>query len=152
MHLKKAISTFIFSSFIFCITHTQQNIIYIEISYGELIDKITILEIKAKRISNPEKLLNVRNELETLNKTFREQIEQSDELLKLKKELKMINEKLWGLEDDIRAKERDKEFGIEFIQLARLVYIINDERGRIKRAINKLLGSRLIEEKEYTKY
>ncbi|HEB41706.1 MAG TPA: hypothetical protein ENI08_01635 [Candidatus Dependentiae bacterium] len=133
-------------------THTQQNIIYIEISYGELIDKITILEIKAKRISNPEKLLNVRNELETLNKTFREQIEQSDELLKLKKELKMINEKLWGLEDDIRAKERDKEFGIEFIQLARSVYIINDERGRIKRAINKLLGSRLIEEKEYTKY
>jgi len=130
----------------------QKNSISVEISYGELIDKITILEIKAERIKTRSKLHNIQTELLILNNIYYHDISSTEEIKSLKKELKKINEQLWEIEDDIRLKEHNKKFDDEFIKLARLVYITNDRRGEIKRKINELLGSYLMEEKEYTKY
>jgi len=130
----------------------QKESISIEISYGELIDKITILEIKAAHIKNKNKLHNVQTELLILNNIYYHEISLSEEIKSLKKELKGVNERLWAIEDDIRLKEQNKEFDEKFIQLARLVYITNDRRGNIKREINEHLGSYLVEEKEYTEY
>ena len=130
----------------------QKDSISVEISYGELIDKITILEIKAERMKNRSKLHNVQTELLVLNNIYYHDIPLTEEVKSLKKELKRVNERLWVIEDDIRLKEQNKEFDKEFIQLARLVYITNDHRGDIKREINEHLGSYLVEEKEYTKY
>ena len=123
-----------------------------EIAIGELIDKITILEIKLENINDPEKLKNVKRELESLRVTYNFHIMQSDKLKQLKEKLKYINKKLWNIEDAIRAKEAKKQFDNEFIELARSVYFTNDERCRIKREINELAGSNIMEEKSYTDY
>ena len=124
----------------------------IEIAPGELIDKITILEIKLERIKDEAKLANVRLEWETLTKARDAAIEPTPELDRLSAELKAANEALWEIEDDIRDCERDKNFGETFVQLARSVYISNDKRAALKREINELLGSSLIEEKSYAAY
>lgn len=127
-----------------------------EIAYGELVDKITILEIKTERISDKAKLENVWKELTTLQAIYT-QLTQSKpthvvKLSSLKKELRTINETLWNIEDTIRTKEAKKSFDTEFIELARSVYRTNDKRCAIKREINELLGSPLIEEKSYEDY
>ena len=124
----------------------------VEIAPGELIDKITILEIKMERMSDEEKLRNVRNEWTVLSTSRDEALTASEELDELTAALKAINEKLWVIEDDIRDCERDQNFGETFIQLARAVYRTNDERARLKRGINELLGSTLVEEKSYAAY
>ncbi len=126
--------------------------IMVEIAPGELLDKITILELKLERISDAAKLANVRIEHETLNATRAETLPASDELDALVQDLKRVNGQLWEIEDDIRDCERQKDFSDTFIQLARAVYINNDERANLKRAINELLGSRLVEEKSYAAY
>jgi len=127
--------------------------IRVPISYGELIDKITILEIKTKKIGDERKLKNVKNELENLKKIVEENIFlQSSTIILLKKKLKMTNTLLWLVEDLIREQEYKKKFGHEFIFLARCVYYINDVRGQLKRAINEECNSTIIEEKFYTKY
>lgn len=126
--------------------------ISIEIAPGELIDKITILEIKLERIKDADKLANVRLEWETLVKGRDAAIEETPELDRLSAELKAANEALWDIEDDIRDCERDKNFGDVFVELARSVYITNDKRAALKRQINELLGSSLIEEKSYSAY
>jgi hypothetical protein len=123
----------------------------VQISWGELIDKITILEIKSERLTAQQALQNVRHELAALSRPL-EGIEIPPNLSYLRSKLRDINERLWQIEDSIRDKEARKEFDQEFIDLARSVYITNDERGRIKREINALLKSRLIEEKQYTPY
>ncbi|MCX5922301.1 MAG: DUF6165 family protein [Candidatus Dependentiae bacterium] len=123
-----------------------------EIQIGELIDKITILQIKAQQIKDPAKLKNITTELDTLLATCKNSVPQTAELEKLWEDLLTINKSLWVIEDDIRDKERVLEFDHEFIRLARAVYYTNDERCRIKRAINELSGSRLIEEKSYRDY
>ena len=124
----------------------------VEVSPGELIDKITILEIKLERIEGKDKLKNVKLEWETLTRARDEAIEATPELEKLTADLKKSNERLWEIEDDIRDCERDKDFGDRFVELARGVYVKNDQRSRLKREINELLGSRLIEEKSYAAY
>lgn len=124
----------------------------IEVAPGELIDKITILQIKAERIRDEAKLRNVRFELETLVAARDAAIAASPALDALTSELKVVNETLWEIEDDIRVEERQGEFGGRFIELARSVYRQNDRRAALKRRINELLGSRLIEEKSYEDY
>jgi hypothetical protein len=124
----------------------------VEISPGELIDKITILEIKLERIDNAEKLVNVRHEFEVLAAARDDAIEPTPKLERLSAELKQANERLWQVEDDIRDCERAKDFGDTFVALARAVYVHNDERSQLKRQINELLGSSLIEEKSYAAY
>ena len=130
--------------------HTQ--IVTAEIPVGELVDKITILEIKTERIDDAKKLENIWRELNALRFAFDETISTTPALTQLVQELKSANEALWETEDLIRDKEREKSFDAEFVTLARTVYIQNDERCRAKRAINELLGSRLIEEKSYKPY
>jgi len=119
------------------------------VSWGELIDKITILEIKADRLSFAAALANVRKELALLTDIVAREVLQRDDVKQLKTRLREINEKLWRIEDDIRQKEASQAFDLEFIALARSVYIVNDERSRVKRALNDLLNSGLIEEKSY---
>jgi len=126
--------------------------IHIETSAGELVDKLTILEIKLERLSDPGKLENVRVEWEALDEVRTSGLDASDELSGLTAALKSVNEKLWVIEDDIRECERSKDFGERFVELARSVYITNDERARLKREINDLLGSRIVEEKSYAAY
>ena len=126
--------------------------ITVEIAPGELIDKITILEIKQERMDDVDKLANVRTEWETLTASRDAAIEKSPELDNLTAGLKAINEKLWVVEDDIRDCERNGDFGPEFVELARAVYFSNDKRAALKRQINVLLGSRLVEEKSYAAY
>jgi hypothetical protein len=123
----------------------------VEISNGELLDKFSILEIKLGNISDPSKLINIENE-------YRELTNDCTDLLRdlsiktLYSELKSINQELWEVEDDIRECERRKEFGDEFISLARKVYFTNDERARVKKEINIASGSSLVEEKSYQAY
>ncbi|MFC1842116.1 DUF6165 family protein [Candidatus Dependentiae bacterium] len=119
---------------------------------GELVDKITILQIKSENIKDTAKLENIHRELEALGETLDERVEKSPELEDLATKLLVINKQLWDIEDDIRDKERAKEFDTEFIQLARSVYYTNDERCAVKRKINDLTGSRLQEEKSYKDY
>jgi len=126
--------------------------IAVEVSAGELIDKITILEIKRERIADAAKRANVEAELETLARARDAAIRPSTELAGLTQRLKNINERLWVIEDDIRDKERARTFDAGFIELARAVYRTNDERADVKRAINTALGSRLVEEKSYAAY
>jgi len=133
-------------------TKQKEDSTSVEISPGELIDKITILEIKAERIKTRSKLNNIQIELLILNNIYYHDISSTEEIKFLKKELKKVNEQLWKIEDDIRLKEHNKEFDKEFIELARSVYITNDHRCDIKRRINECFGSYLMEEKEYTKY
>lgn len=124
----------------------------VEVSPGELIDKITILEIKKERITDTDKLENVRIEWETLTQARDSHIEASAELERLTQGLKTVNEALWEIEDDIRDCERASDFSAKFVELARSVYITNDKRAALKRDINELLGSRLVEEKSYADY
>ena len=131
---------------------TQDATITVEIAPGELIDKITILEIKSERMTDPAKLDNVRIELATLAKARDAAIPSSAELANLTGQLKGINEQLWDIEDDIRDCERAKDFGDKFVELARSVYKSNDRRAALKRDINMLLGSHLVEEKSYSDY
>ena len=127
-------------------------LVSINISVGELIDKITILEIKAERILDPEKVVNVLAELESLSQVVLDDCVKASELAKLTAELKLVNERLWDIEDQIRGKEKEGDFGSEFIALARKVYKTNDRRSDIKRKINQLAGSKIIEEKSYQHY
>lgn len=124
----------------------------VEIALSELIDKITILEIKSERIHDMAKLSNIRTELATLVACRDLAIAATTELAQLTTELKQVNESLWQIEDEIRACERQRDFGPKFIELARSVYKTNDRRSALKRQINELLGSRLMEEKSYTEY
>ena len=126
--------------------------VHVGISYGELIDKITILTIKSERITDPEKLHNIITELNSLRQLFNEYVGNRTDVIELMTELKIINETLWNIEDMIRIKENIKEFGNEFIQLARSVYITNDQRFIVKRKIDTILGSHIIEEKSYENY
>jgi Family of unknown function (DUF6165) len=123
--------------------------VVIECSPGEVIDKITILEIKSERISDPDKLLNVRRELDALRLAFDQTIARSEVLLALSAELRSVNEAIWNVEDEIRICEREGDFGPRFIELARSVYKNNDHRAALKRKINEQLGSRIVEEKSY---
>ncbi len=124
----------------------------IPISVGELIDKITILEIKAKKLKDPQKLINVQKELALLQDKAPGLLENSPGLKNLKTRLRSINEKLWLVEDTLRDMERRKHFDGEFIKMARLVYYTNDERSKVKREINRLTNSELTEEKSYSDY
>ena len=128
------------------------NIIKVELSPGELIDIITNLEIKLERITEMAKVTNIRTELSLLTKVFSTKIKVSNKLNNLTLKLKSINEKLWVIEDQIRECERKKDFGQNFIDLARSVYFTNDERSATKREINQLLGSNIVEEKSYSEY
>ena len=121
----------------------------VEVSVGEVLDKITILEIKDQRITDPAKLANVRAELTTLNDTLAGVLKPTTELEVLRKELFDINAALWVIEDEIRECEAAKDFGPRFIELARAVYFTNDKRATVKKQINLAVGSRLVEEKSY---
>ena len=128
------------------------TVLQVEVSAGELVDKITILEIKAERMADPAKLANVHRELRSLTTARREALPSSEELDELTAELRRINERLWEIEDDIRDCERKRDFGERFVELARAVYRTNDRRAAAKRKINELLGSELVEEKDYAEY
>ena len=120
-----------------------------EISAGELFDKITILEIKKAKISNKEKLNDIKKELSSLNETVKKSIPDQSKISKYIDDLKNINLRLWDIEDGKRAAEKNKAFGDKFIELARNVYKLNDERAKIKLAINTSLGSNIKEVKSY---
>ena len=126
--------------------------ITIEISPGELIDKLTILEIKLENISDSGKLENVQREYDSLKRSFLGAIVETPELQRLTVDLKSTNLALWSLEDDIRDHERNADFGEGFVSLARSVYRTNDQRAAIKRQINSLLHSAIVEEKSYSAY
>lgn len=126
--------------------------ILIPISPGELLDKITILEIKSARISSSEKLANVNRELGMLNQVWTDAVDEDDTLQQMRAELKGINEALWDIEDDIRDEEREKRFTERFIELARSVYVTNDQRADVKKRINLHLKSDIVEEKSYQDY
>ena len=121
----------------------------VEVSVGEVIDKITILEIKTQRIADPAKLANVRAELDSLNDTLAVVLTPSADLARLQAELFEINAALWDIEDEIRECEMRGDFGPTFVELARAVYVTNDKRAAVKKQINIALVSRLIEEKSY---
>jgi len=122
------------------------------VSFGELLDKIAILQIKSERMSDEAKLVNVRNELSALETTWMAHPAAGHNIVELRTQLKAVNERLWVIEDDIRIKEKAQEFDAEFIRLARAVYFENDDRARIKKDINLALGSSYVEEKSYQDY
>ena len=126
--------------------------ITVEVSTGEFLDKISILEIKSERIQDPSKLSNINKELEILKKTWAESSASQTDVSTLMAELKTINETLWDIEDRIRIKESQAAFDEEFIELSRSVYITNDRRSDVKRQLNQALGSNLMEEKSYADY
>ena len=128
------------------------NKIYAEISVGELLDKISILEIKQKNLKDNEKIKIVNKELESLNMTLKKDVTMTEEIQSLYQDLKKINSMLWDIEDGKRDCERNKDFGGKFIELARSVYIENDNRAKIKNKINQLSGSNISEVKSYDKY
>jgi hypothetical protein len=130
----------------------KRMLVQVPVSWGEMLDKITILEIKSEQIKDAGKLMNIRRELEELCRTRDELIVMPDEVKAMVAELKHINQKLWVVEDDLRDCERKKDFGAKFVELARAVYYTNDERATIKREINDALGSALVEEKSYAAY
>ncbi len=126
--------------------------VLVPVSWGEIIDKITILEIKAERLTDAAKLANVNKELGELVAVREREFPAHAGLAVLSAELKAINEALWVIEDDIRDCERAKDFSQKFIDLARAVYVTNDQRAASKRKVNDLLGSALVEEKSYAPY
>ncbi|MCQ4163230.1 DUF6165 family protein [Tahibacter harae] len=128
------------------------SLITTPISHGELIDKITILEIKSEQITDPAKLANVRKELDLLNQVWQADPAAAVDIAAQRRRLKQVNQALWDIEDRIRLKEKSQAFDAEFIELARAVYFQNDDRAAIKREINLMLGSQLIEEKSYQNY
>ena len=126
--------------------------ILVPISPGELLDKITILRIKAARMRDADKVANVRHELSLLEKIWQDSGAAAADLGPEEANLTRVNESLWVIEDDIRDEERAQRFGDRFIELARAVYVTNDERAAIKKRINTLLGSSIVEEKSYQPY
>jgi hypothetical protein len=129
------------------------NEILVPVSPGELLDKITILRIKSARMSDAAKLENVRRELELLERTWREShYARAHDVSADEAALQAVNERLWDIEDRIRDKERAKAFDAEFVELARAVYVENDERAAAKKRINVALGSTIVEEKSYAQY
>jgi uncharacterized protein YukE len=126
--------------------------ILVPVSFGELLDKIAILQIKSERMSDATKLANVRKELEALSATWLGHPAAQDNIVELRAALKAVNERLWDIEDDIRKCESRQAFDAEFVRLARAVYFENDERARIKKEINLALGSAYVEEKSYQDY
>jgi hypothetical protein len=126
--------------------------IQVPVSFGELLDKIAILQIKSERMSDETKLANVRNELSALETTWMAHPAAGKNIVDLRAQLKAVNERLWVIEDDIRIKEKAQEFDAEFVRLARAVYFENDDRARIKKEINLALGSSYVEEKSYQDY
>lgn len=126
--------------------------IQVPVSFGELLDKIAILQIKSERMKDEAKLANVRKELAALERTWMAHPAAGHDIVRLRADLKAVNERLWEIEDDIRVKEKRQEFDADFIRLARAVYFENDERARIKKAINLALGSAYVEEKSYEDY
>ena len=124
----------------------------VPVSYGELLDKIAILEIKSERMTDPARLANVRRELEALRATWAAHPASREDIAPLRAALKAVNERLWVIEDDIRLKEKAQAFDAGFVRLARSVYVENDERARIKKQINLALGSAYVEEKSYEDY
>jgi hypothetical protein len=126
--------------------------ILVPVSFGELLDKIAILQIKSERMSDPAKLANVRNELSALEKTWMSHPAAGGDVVELRARLKAVNERLWVIEDDIRLQEKAQRFDADFVRLARSVYFENDERARIKKDINVALGSAYVEEKSYEDY
>ena len=128
------------------------DIIHVPVSPGEVLDKITILEIKSERISDPDKLVNVNRELELLQASWQKFVAVDDDVRRIHAKLKAINEDLWEIEDDIRDKERAREFDERFIELARSVYVTNDRRADAKKELNVYLGSEMVEEKSYQDY
>ena len=128
------------------------NKIIVEVSIGELLDKISILEIKQEKIKDPEKLKFINNEHSILNNQLKKNVKSGDKLNNLYQSLKEINAKLWVIEDDKRQCEKDKDFGEKFIKLSRDVHFLNDDRAKIKLEINNHTGSVIKEIKEYTSY
>jgi hypothetical protein len=124
----------------------------VPVSYGELLDKIAILQIKSERMTDPDKLANVRRELSALERTWMAHPAAGHDVSRLRAELKAVNERLWEIEDAIRLKEKARAFDEEFVRLARSVYFENDTRARIKKDINLALGSSYVEEKSYQDY
>jgi hypothetical protein len=127
-------------------------VISIPVSWGELVDKITILEIKMDRIPDAEKRANIKKERQSLRLLFTENCSEPEKIMEFKEKLLAVNEKLWVIEDDIRRCEKNKDFSQRFIELARAVYINNDKRAELKREINTVLKSELFEEKSYEDY
>ena len=128
------------------------NKILVEISVGELLDKISILEIKKEKIKDPEKLKFINNEYNILNEQLKNNVKSDDKLNNLFKSLKEINSKLWVIEDEKRLCEKNKDFGEKFIKLSRDVHFLNDDRAKIKLEMNNYTGSSIKEIKEYTSY
>ena len=128
------------------------NKIIVEVSIGELLDKISILEIKLEKIKDPQKLKFITNEHSILKNQLDNNVESNEKLSELFQSLKEINTRLWKIEDDKRQCEKDKDFGEKFIKLSRDVHFLNDERAKIKLEINNLTGSKIKEIKEYTNY
>ena len=128
------------------------NKILVEVSIGELLDKISILEIKKEKISNPDSLKFINNEYDILKDQFNKNVKVDDKLNKLFKSLKEINGKLWIIEDDKRMCEKNSDFGEKFIKLSRDIHFLNDSRSKIKLGINNHTGSKIKEIKEYTTY
>ena len=128
------------------------NKILVEVSVGELLDKISILEIKKEKIKDPEKLRFINDEYDVLKDQFNKNIKSDEKLDSLFKSLKEINSKLWVIEDNKRLCEKNSDFGDEFIKLSRDVHFLNDERAKIKLEINNHTGSKIKEIKEYTSY
>lgn len=126
--------------------------ILVPVSYGELLDKIAILQIKSERMTDSAKLENVRRELSALEGIWMGHPAAGGDVVGLRAQLKTVNERLWVIEDDIRLKEKAQSFDDAFVQLARSVYIENDTRARIKKDINLALGSTYVEEKSYQDY
>ena len=128
------------------------DIIQVPVSPGEVLDKITILEIKSERISDAGKLANVKRELELLQAAWLQSVKEDEAVHRIHSDLRTINEALWEIEDDIRDKERAREFDQVFIDLARSVYVTNDQRADAKKELNVYLGSEIVEEKSYQDY
>ena len=128
------------------------NDILVPVSPGELLDKITILRIKTARMTDAAKVANVRLELSLLEQNWREAVGHDTDVSADERALQAVNERLWVIEDDIRDKERTQSFDARFIELARAVYMENDERAAIKKRVNLKLGSRIVEEKSYQPY
>ena len=131
---------------------TLKGTVEVEISAGDLIDKLTILQIKAERIGDPDKRANVRIALQHLSRVRDEALSRSDELARLEESLKAFNKKPWDIEDEIRNYEAAKDFGPRFIELARSVYQTNDRRAGVKKQIDELFGSTVTDEKSYADY
>ena len=128
------------------------DVIKVPVSFGEVLDKITILEIKSERIKDEAKVRNVRLELDELTATWNQAVPDPSAIADLRQQLKSVNEQLWEIEDDIRDQEAAQDFGTRFVELARAVYVTNDRRAALKKEINLALGSRFVEEKSYQDY